>query len=334
MPDYKMKSIYKKQKPIGKMAVLRDSLKDICLTCFLYKKRFRFFEGWFFKHQNADTVLALIPGQSIDNHGVIQPFLQIIWNEHSYSLDFTEDDYLVDRRQKRIMLGNNVFSPHGIKLNIRSENLVIQGMIRYGSLSPIAYPIMGPFQFVPFMECRHEIISMAHTLHGTVKINGKVLDFNGEKGYIEGDKGRSFPDSYLWLQCNRFKEDAAVMVSIAHIPFIGFHFQGCICVIQYKGREYRFATYLGARVVCKRETAVVLKQGQYYFKIFLTNQERNKKARFSHKLLAPDKGKMSRFIKEGHLILGRFLLYKKEELIFDLTSDHVSFEYMTGREID
>lgn len=288
----------------------------------------KFFEGWYFKHQNKDTVLAFIPGHSIDESGLKRPFLQIIWNENSYSLDFPEEDYLVDKKRRKIILGNNIFSPGGVKLDIQSKDLDIRGMIRYGSLSPIHYSIMGPFQFVPFMECRHEIISMSHSLKGSLQVNGRVLDFTGEKGYIEGDKGKSFPRDYLWLQCNRFKEDASVMVSIAHIPFIGSSFQGCICVIQYKGSEYRFATYLGVKVVCKRETAVILRQGEYAFKIFLTNRNRKKTARFSHNLLAPDQGKMVRSIKEEHLLLARFLLYKGEELIFDLTSDHVSFEYV------
>ncbi len=291
-----------------------------------------FFEGWYFKHQNEDTVLAFIPGQSIDERGGKHPFLQIIWNENSYTMDFPQEDCLIDRKNRRIILGDNMFSPGGVKLDIHSNDMVIQGVIRYGPLSPIDYSIMGPFQLVPFMECRHEIISMSHSLMGSLRVNGKVLDFTGERGYIEGDRGRSFPRDYLWLQCNRFKEEASVMVSIAHIPFIGYSFQGCICVIQHKGREYRFATYLGVKVVCKRETAVILRQGEYSFKIFLSNRNRKKAARFSHKLLAPDQGKMVRSIKEEHLLLARFLLYKKEELIFDLTSDHVSFEYVPGPE--
>lgn len=303
---------------------------EIKKTCSFYQKRTKYFEGWYFKHQNEDTVLAFIPGQSIDESGVKRPFLQIIWNENSYSLSFTEEDYRVDKKKKRIVLGNNVFSLGGVKLDIWSEELKIQGVIRYGPLHSIKYNIMGPFQFVPFMECRHEIISMSHALRGCLKVNGKILDFHGEKGYIEGDRGRSFPKHYQWLQCNRFQQEASVMISIAHIPVLGYSFEGFICVIQYKGQEYRFATYLGGKVVCKRETAMILKQGQYTFKVFLTNKNRNKNTRFSHRLLAPDQGKMVRFIKEEHLLLGRFLLYREENLIFDLTSDHVSFEYVPG----
>lgn len=342
MPYHKKSFPCKKGKPIAeikkinkniknRMILLRDSLRDLCVTSFNRIFRFAVFEGWYYKHQNKDSVLALIPGASIDKNGTRHPFLQIIWNETSYSLDFPEEDYLVDRRQQRIMLGRNVFSIHGIKLNIQTEELSIQGVIRYGALSPIKYSIMGPLELVPFMECRHEVISMAHPLSGSLKVNGRVLDFNGEKGYIEGDRGRSFPKDYLWIECNRFQEEASVMIAIAHIPFIGHSFQGCICVVLYKGREYRFATYLGVQVVCKRRTSVVLKQGIYSLKVYLTNQNAGSMPGFSHKLLAPSQGKMTRFIKEGHLQRGRFLLYKGEELIFNLASDYVSFEYEPGK---
>lgn len=308
-------------------AVIRDSVRDFVVGCFSWRKRSGYFEGWYFKHQNEDTVLAFIPGQSIDRGGKKHPFLQIIWNESSYFLDFKEDDYLVDRRQGKVILGNNIFSRRGVKVDLISKDIAVYGTIRYGSLSPINYPIMGPFRFVPFMECRHEIISMAHVLQGKITVNGRVLDFNGETGYIEGDRGRSFPRDYLWLQCNRFRENASVMAAVAHIPFMGSSFQGCIAVVRYNGKEYRFATYLGTKIICRRETAVVLKQGDYELKIFLSNRIGDRAARFSHKLTAPTKGKMNRHIKEEHLVQGRFLLYKEEELIFDLSSRYVSFEF-------
>ncbi|MEY8353442.1 tocopherol cyclase family protein [Lachnospiraceae bacterium 54-53] len=308
-------------------AVVRDSIRDFLLPFFSGHKRTRYFEGWYFKHQNEDAVLAFIPGQSIDEKGGKHPFLQIIWNESSCSLDFKEEDYLVDRRQGKILLGNNVFSRRGVKLNIRSEGISIQGIIRYGSLSPIRYSIMGPFLLLPFMECSHEIVSMSHALQGKMRINGKVLDFNGEQGYLEGDRGRSFPSDYLWLQCNRFSGEASIMVSVAHIPFPCHQFQGCIAVIWYQGTEYRFATYLGAKIVCRRETAVILRQGSSCLKVFLSNQGKSGGARFSHELLAPEQGRMGRTIREEHLRQGRFLLYRKEELVFDLTSSYVSFEY-------
>lgn len=291
------------------------------------KTKGKFFAGWYFKMQSGDTVLALIPGFSTDGTGKINPFIQVIWNEQASWLDFKEEDLLVDWSQKKIILDDNIFSRKGVRLNIKTEDISLQGIIRFGPITPIRYPIMGPFEIMPFMECKHEIISMSHRLSGKLKLNGRVVDFGGGMGYIEGDKGKSFPQSYLWLQCNTFSENASVMVSIAKIPWLGLRFEGCISVIMYQGREYRFATYLGARVISKRETAVIIKQGAYVLKVFLSSQNRKDEKRFSHKLLAPDQGAMSRFIKEEHLLRGRFLLYKGENMIFDLSSSSVSFEY-------
>ncbi|MDW2797430.1 tocopherol cyclase family protein [Clostridium boliviensis] len=308
-----------------RFAVLRDSTREICINVCCIKKR-KFFAGWYFKMQNKDTVLALIPGLSMDGRGRSYPFVQVIWNERACCLDFKEEDLMIDRRQQMIMLDNNIFSRRGIKVNIKTEELSLQGIVRFGPVTPIRYSIMGPFQIMPFMECKHEIISMSHRLSGKIRLNGRIVDFGGGLGYIEGDKGKSFPESYLWLQCNDFLENASVMVSVAKIPWLGIRFEGCICVIMYQGKEYRFATYLGARVVSKRETAVIIKQRRYVLKVFLSNQKRKDEKRFAHKLLAPNQGAMSRLIKEEHLVRGRFLLYKGEEIIFDLSSSSVSFE--------
>lgn len=341
MPQHKRCTMYKKPESMGeakrlnkklktKTVLLRDSLRDSCVTSFYRNTKFAFFEGWYFKHQNKSSVLALIPGVSVEKDGSKHPFLQIIWNQTSYFLNFPEEDYLVDRRQRRIILGSNVFSNHGVRLNIQSKDISLQGIIHYGPISPLRYSIMGPFELIPFMECRHEVISMAHALYGRVIINGTVIVFQGEKGYMEGDRGRSFPKSYLWIQCNQLKEPASIMVSVASIPLMGVSFEGCICVIHYRGREYRFATYLGGKVLCKRRTCVVLKQGKYTLKVYVSSQGKREEPTFTHKLMAPGKGGMTRFIKEGHLLRGRFLLYKGNEQIFDLASDYVSAEYESG----
>ncbi|MDF2886461.1 MAG: hypothetical protein K0R23_846 [Lacrimispora sp.] len=291
------------------------------------KTKKKFFAGWYFKMQSENTVLALIPGLSRNGTGKLYPFVQVIWNEKSCWLDFKEEDFFIDWNQKRIVLGKNIFSRRGVRMNIETEDLSLKGIVRFGPITPIRYPIMGPFQLMPFMECKHEIISMSHRLSGKVRLNGTAVDFGGGVGYIEGDRGTSFPEGYLWIQCNAFSENASVMVSIAKIPWLGLRFEGCISVIMYQGREYRFATYLGARVISKRETAVIIKQGAYVLKVFLSNQSKNGEKRFAHKLRAPDQGAMTRFIKEEHLLKGRFLLYKGESMIFDLSSNSVSFEY-------
>ena len=58
---------------------------------------------------------------------------------------------------------------------------------------------MGPFRFIAGMECSHGVISMMHSLEGTIEINGEIVDFSGGTGYIETDRGRSFPSAYSGL---------------------------------------------------------------------------------------------------------------------------------------
>ena len=109
--------------------------------------------------------------------------------------------------------------------------------------------IMGPFSFVPGMECYHGIVNVHHDLSGQLDVNGETTDFSGGHGYIEKDWGRSFPESWIWLQCNYFDQpDVSLMFSLAKIPLLGTHFLGMISFLRLGDDEYRFATYTGARV--------------------------------------------------------------------------------------
>jgi hypothetical protein len=299
-------------------------------------KRKSFFEGWYFKHQAGNSILAFIPGYCTDTNGKSSAFIQIIMNESSCSIPFSIDDFSIDRRRMVIRLGKNIFSRKGIRININNAEIQIKGQLKYGKVSPIRYTIMGYFKYFPFMECKHEILSMYHKVYGCVKCNGRKYNYNPGTGYIEKDLGYSFPKTYQWIQCSQFPEKlCSVFLSIADIPYHGINFSGCICNILYQGREYRLATYLGVKILKNTKEEVYLKQGSYEFRIFLNNgasvtseEASGENSGFSHELFAPLKGDMTRIIKEQHLICGRFMLYKKKKLIFDLTSPSVSYEYV------
>lgn len=115
-----------------------------------------FFEGCYYKHQKDDQVLCLIAGTSRSEH-----FIQIINRNFSVQAPFSP---------------GNLFSNRGIRLDIHTKDLSLEGHILYRNLSPIKYDIMDPFQYFP-MECRHRIISMHHDLQGNVLLNGGILDF-------------------------------------------------------------------------------------------------------------------------------------------------------------
>lgn len=259
----------------------------------------QFFQGYYFKHQKGAETLCVIAGRSDSNQ-----FIQIITQNGSWQTPMTKDCH---------------FSKRGVILDIHTPDLSLTGKISYHGLSPIRYDIMGPFQFLP-MECRHGIISMNHRLKGSVTLNGKSIDFTDGKGYIEKDSGRSFPSSYAWVQANDFREDCSIMAAVAEIPLCGLQFHGCISVVHYRGKEYRFATYLGTRILCCTKEKIILKQGNYLLLIQIH-------AKNGHSLNAPRNGKMSRTIIESASCPAEYVLYKGSNQIFHLFSYHTSFEY-------
>lgn len=300
-------------------------------------RKSKYFEGWYFKHQIGSRIIAFIPGIHIEGDGGKKGFIQIISNDSSYFITFPYSQCKFNRKKCIIKIGANIFSKRGIKVNLHTPDIQIMGRIKYGKLERIKYCIMGYYRYLPFMECKHEVISMNHRLRGYLNVFDKKLELTGGRGYIEKDWGHSFPSEYLWLQCNRFiNEDASFMLSIARIPFLGFEFQGCICVLHYKGREYRFTTYQGVKIKKATETEIFLKQGKYKFFIFLENEisgdkgslDRKRKRKFGYQLNAPVLGEMNRPIKEEHLCAGRFILLREHKKIIDLKSDDISMEYV------
>jgi len=287
----------------------------------LHKSRSSF-EGWYFKHQSEDGAVAFIPSVSFSQAGKKNAFIQVITKEGSFRLSYPYSAFRVCRKKFSVRVGRNVFAEKGVYIDMTGSDIRCTGDISYSPLTPIASDIMGPFRFIPFMECNHGIISMRHSLTGSITLNGLKIDLNGGTGYIEKDWGSSFPSRYLWVQCNRFSDPScSIMASVAEIPFAGFHFQGCIAVVRFQGREYRFATYLGVRVVRCTETGFILQQGKYLLEAEILSGS-------SQKLFAPKSGEMSRVIRENMDSRVRFRLHADNISLFDLTSEEASYEYV------
>lgn len=273
------------------------------------------FEGFYFKHQADGMTLALIPGRSRR-----EAFIQVVTNDRAYYLPYAPDAYGIDGVMR---VGDSRFSADGIQLSIADRGLTLNGSVRYHGLTPIRGDIMGPFRFFP-MECRHTVVSMRHRLEGALVMNGRTLDFTGGTGYIEGDSGRSFPSSYTWAQCNSWADgdsDSSVMVSAARIPFMGLRFWGCIAVVWHKGREYRLATYRGARILERSPRRLAIGQGGMRLTVEVPEHA-------GHGLRAPDGGDMCRTIHESPDMRARLVFSRNGAVVFDRVSDHASYEYV------
>ena len=80
---------------------------------------------------------------------------------------------------------------------------------------------MGPYSFVPFMECNHGILSMDHALKGELLVNEVHTNLDGGPGYVEKDSGRGFPRGYVRAQSNHFSEEGtSISASVAEIPWL------------------------------------------------------------------------------------------------------------------
>lgn len=278
-----------------------------------------YFCGWYFKCQSEQEVFSIIPAIHIEN-GKRSCSIQVITLDGAWNVTLPYCSFYKKRKTKELefRMGENYFSMKGISLNLHTQELQLEGNIEFGRAIKIGYDIMGPFRYIPYMQCRHSVFSMKHTVNGSFILNGKAYDFKNGIGYIEGDRGYSFPKQYVWTQC--CCDNGSIMVSVADIPIARFHFTGIIGVVYWNGKQYRFATYLGAKVMKIKNGTVMIRQGN----MILTVKQIEKK---EQSLYAPVNGKMQRTIHESPACKAMYCLEKGGETIFMETSEMASFEY-------
>lgn len=282
------------------------------------------FNGWYFKSQSYTQTLAVIP--AIHGTGKRRACsIQIITDDGAWTVPFSGDIFLKMGHglSKRISIGETQFTRNGIRLAIKEPGLRVKGKLNFGPLSRLKYDIMGPFALMPFLECRHSVRSMKHLVNGTVHINGKKYSFRNASGYWEGDKGRSFPEVYAWTQC--FFSGGSLMLSVADIPIMGFHFNGVICVVLWKGKEYRLATYLGAKAVLVKGGIIRVVQGNLEIEARLL--ERDEIQKDGRPLQAPMMGDMVRTIHESAACKAFYRFLKGKQTLFAFRTNGASFEY-------
>ena len=243
------------------------------------------------------------------------------------------DSYSDDGKEKQIITpdgGYSVKNPDSIRIdgkrvdiNISQEGLEMRGTIIMGEFSPLKSNAMGPFKLFS-MECAHDIYSMRHSLSGEITVNGRNYSFENGFGYIEGDKGKSFPENYFWY--NSVGEDYSVTVAVATIPLGFIKFTGLLTFIHYRGKEYRLCTYNFARAEKLSEKGVTIKKGKYKLTVSIHGRIGG------HNLKAPKNGKMGRLIKENIAVKSSFTFTFENNVILEKEDDISSVEYMIGNE--
>lgn len=264
-----------------------------------------YFEGWYLKHvsKNQDYVYAFIPGVSLNPENP-HAFIQVINGVTGITqyIEYPLSAFSFNNKFFEVQIGDSVFSENFIFLQIETSEINVHGRLSYSD--GVKYPssllspgIMGWYSFVPFMECKHGVVSVTHHIEGTIVVNDLGIDFSGGKGYIEKDWGKSFPESWIWLQSNNFEStDACIMMSIAKIPWLGKYFTGFLGFLYLKNHFYTFSTYNKSEIseisLINEQLTLIFKNKEYCLKI---------KAHIKNSgvLRAPQLGKMTRHIKES-----------------------------------
>lgn len=278
--------------------------------------RRRYFEGWYFKHVAADggAAFAFIPGISLAPIGSTA-FVQLIDGATGRTrwFPYPLEAFSWSRDGFAVAVGDNRFSLRGIDVRLRDGEGEVAARLSYSDVTPLPFSlgspgIMGPYAYVPFMECYHGLGSLDHRVDGEVRIGERRFDFTAGRGYLEKDWGRSMPLAWVWAQVNGFAgAGSCLLFSLARIPWLGRSFPGFFALLA-EGRDdgagrarvvpriHRFATYTGARVTSAelrgRDLVVEVRDRQRALRLH---------AERSHEgvLLAPVNGAMERRIAES-----------------------------------
>jgi len=291
----------------------------------------KYFEGWYFKVLNADATraFAFIPGIAIDEKGEAQSFVQVLdgMNKTAAYYKFPAEDFNPSPDHFQVSVGKNIFCANYLSLHLEQVNgeLLFKGHAPWPK-STFSPGIMGPFSFVPFMECYHGIVSMDHAIEGSLFFHGEQIDMNGGRGYIEKDWGRSFPSAYTWMQSNHFSESGiSLKSSVAKIPFLGNSFVGFIAGLSIQGEIIRLTTYNGTRLrkcfADKQKVELVFENKKHRLEILAERDH-------ATALASPILGLMDGRIEESMTSSLHFNLYDRvaKRLLFEDQSHRVAIE--------
>lgn len=145
--------------------------------------------------------------------------------------------------------------------------------------------------------------------------DGFILEGDGD---LHQDKLDSLP--LIEQGVSSISKINSIMLSVADIPLAGWHFTGMIGVVFWRGKEYRLATYLGAKVRRKSNGKLLIVQGKMELEVQLLKS-------CGQALRAPTNGMMQRNIYESAVCKAFYRFRINGETVFAFETDKASFEW-------
>jgi len=186
---------------------------------------------------------------------------------------------------------------------------------------------MGWFRNMPSMQTYHGVVSLDHSLKGSLNVNRELFEFDEGRGYIEKDWGKSFPEAWVWMQSNHFgTQGTSFMMSIGRVPYLGMKFTGYLGFFLHAGEIYRFGTYTNAKVRIKEydEEHIVVRVKGNKFIIELIAQRHSEGAGI---LASPVDGQMQGRVAESlDATIQLKVMDRKGQVIFEGTGTQGGLE--------
>lgn len=291
------------------------------------KKKRNCFEGWYYREQSENLTIAFIPALHYDEEGRMSGSLQVVLPEKSWFITYPHPVNMNLKDSLFVVLGKNVFTEACIHLDIDEPGLCIKGDIYFDRDFGTKFHVMGPMGLPvisQMMPCRHRIWVMEQELSGELWINGEAVSFDGGKGYMEEDSGKTFPKSYFWSQCNWFGEKPLrISCAAVELPLTGSGktLMGCFACIDQNGYRLKLATYRGARVEEFSPDGFRIRQGKYVLEGWKMEGK-------PVKLQTPLGSAMSESTEEYPECIVRYRLsHNGEDVLFDEISQRAAYEF-------
>lgn len=226
-----------------------------------------YFEGWYCSVSNGQESLALLPFFYLDAEGNEEAVIQLITHDAVYRFPYIEDFYteIDSQGYPFLQIGENCFKRHECHILLQSEEISLRGKVFFPNPRKAQYASMGPLNKFWWLPCRHEAGSLCHDVRGIFWLNDRRLLFSKGKGYIEGLRGFCFPSKYQWTQCCFSKGRLESIMTL--VSEISRGVPGCLCIFLYQSREYRLASYLGAKVIDNTGNTILIRQGKLSLQI-------------------------------------------------------------------
>lgn len=288
--------------------------------------KYPYFEGWYIKGMQEDLSFSIIIGIQYQVHQTFA-FLQFMDTIHQTSVyEIYEDANLFVQADPFILkLKDTMLTENSLHLCMEE----IQADLTFEEKTPLLQTlymptIMGPFAYLP-MQCYHAVISLHHELSGSITMKNQAYQIHGI-GYMEKDRGTSFPSQYLWFQVNHPTRNTGLFLSIASIPCKPIAFTGIIAVLYVGEQQYRFASYLGAHIqqmkLIQKDTLhadITIHQRQLCLRLHLIQKD-------ICALHAPYDGDMHMKINESLNSVGHVIFSIGHDVIYEDTLEHAGLE--------